>query len=127
MRGACHWPAMGPAVEPVAGALADLEVGDPDRPLVRGATAGTIDGGRGIADALVNGILAPVRWREVQLRLAELGVTHLVEVGPTGHLAGLARRTVPDLDVLTVAEPDDLPRVVETLGSVRVTTSGRHR
>ena len=74
-----------------------------------GTTARTIDGGRDTADLLVSGILAPVRCYEVQLRLAELKITHLVEVGPAGHLAGLARRTDPDLEARTVAQPDDPP------------------
>ncbi len=113
VEGAFHSPAMAPAVARVAARLGELEVHDPAVPLVTGTTAEALTSGAAIADALVEGILAPVRWREVQLRLAGLDVTHLVEVGPGGVLAGLAKRTVPDLEVRSVAEPDDVDAVAD--------------
>jgi len=115
VEGAFHSPAMAPAVDPVRAILDASSVTDPDIPLVSGATAREIDRAQPLAEALIAGILSPVRWREVQQRLAELGVTELVEVGPGGVLAGLAKRTVPDLTVHTVATPDDLGAVVASL------------
>ncbi len=115
VEGAFHSPAMAPAVEPVRAVLDDAAVADPLIPLVSGSTAREIDRAAPLAQALIAGILAPVRWREVQLRLAELGVTDLVEVGPGGVLAGLARRTVPEVTVHSVAAPDDLGVVAAAL------------
>lgn len=118
VEGAFHSPAMAPAVDAVRAVLADVEVEDPEVPLVSGATAREVERADPLGDALVAGILSPVRWREVQLRLAERGVTHLVEVGPGGVLAGLAKRTVPDIEVHSVATPDDLEAVVDVLAEV---------
>ena len=118
VEGAFHSPAMAPAVDAVRAVLADVDLADPDVPVVSGATAREVERAAPLADALVAGILSPVRWREVQLRLAERGVTHLVEVGPGGVLAGLAKRTVPELEVYTVATPEDLEVVVELLAEV---------
>jgi [acyl-carrier-protein] S-malonyltransferase len=115
VEGAFHSPAMAPAVDRAAGALADLTVRDPVVPLVSGTSAEPLERRGALADALVAGILAPVRWREVQLRLAALGVTDLVEVGPGGVLAGLAKRTIPDVAIHTVAGPEDLPAVQAAL------------
>lgn len=115
VEGAFHSPAMAPAVQRTAQALDGLVLHDPQVPLVSGTTASPLERGLDIAQALVAGILSPVRWREVQLRLAELGVSDIVEVGPGGVLAGLAKRTVPDLTVHTVAAPDDLAPVVDAL------------
>jgi [acyl-carrier-protein] S-malonyltransferase len=115
VEGAFHSPAMAPAVEVVAARLAELEVRDPVVPLVSGTTASALEDAVGIAGALVDGILSPVRWREVQLELARLGVTEVVEVGPGGVLAGLAKRTIPDVRVTTVATPDDLLAALEVL------------
>lgn len=111
VEGAFHSPAMAPAVEPAAQALDGLVLSDPQVPLVSGTNAEQLSSGLEVAQALVAGILSPVRWREVQLRLAELGVTDVVEVGPGGVLAGLAKRTIPDVTVHTVAGPDDLDAV----------------
>ncbi|MFO7961064.1 MAG: ACP S-malonyltransferase [Nitriliruptoraceae bacterium] len=115
VEGAFHSPAMAPAVDAVRAALDVATLTDPDLPVVSGATAREVDRAEPLAEALVAGILSPVRWREVQARLAELGTTTVIEVGPGGVLAGLARRTVPDLTVYGVATPDDLGPVVDAL------------
>jgi [acyl-carrier-protein] S-malonyltransferase len=115
VEGAFHSPAMAPAVDRVRAAIADLELNQPTVPLVAGASASPLEEADAIADALVAGMLSPVRWREVQLQLESLGVTHLVEVGPGGVLAGLAKRTVPALTVHTISGPDDLDAVVDAL------------
>lgn len=115
VEGAFHSPAMAPAVDAVRAVLEVVSVADPDLPVVSGATVREHDRAGPLAEALVAGILSPVRWREVQSRLAALGTTTLVEVGPGGVLAGLAKRTVPELTVYTVATPDDLPPVVAAL------------
>lgn len=118
VEGAFHSPAMASAVDAVRAVLAEVDLRDPELAVVSGATAREAERASQLADGLVAGMLSPVRWREVQLRLAERGVTHLVEVGPGGVLAGLARRTVPDLQTHTVATPDDLEAVVAALAEV---------
>jgi [acyl-carrier-protein] S-malonyltransferase len=115
VEGAFHSPAMAPAVDPVREAIAELRFTEPHVPLVTGSTARPLDDAAAIGDALVAGILSPVRWREVQLQLEAMGVTDVVEVGPGGVLAGLAKRTVPDLTVHTVTGPEDLESVVAAL------------
>jgi [acyl-carrier-protein] S-malonyltransferase len=120
VEGAFHSPAMASAVPAVAEVLATVEVRDAVRPLVSGTTASPSRSGAAIERALVDGILAPVRWREVQQELVEMGVEHLVEVGPGGVLAGLARRAAPDLQVHTVATPEDVARTVGAVAPVGV-------
>lgn len=114
-EGAFHSPAMTSAVTPLAAALDRVAAADPVVPLVTGVGAETLTDARGILGALLAGMLAPVRWREVQFALARAGVTDVVEVGPGGVLAGLARRTVPDLRVHQVATPEDADRLAAEL------------
>ncbi len=117
VEGAFHSPAMAPAVDPVAAAIADLDVADPTITLVSGSTAAPLVDAAAVSAALVDGILAPVRWREVQERLVSLGVTEVVEAGPGGVLAGLVKRTIPDVRAHKVETPDDLDAALEALGS----------
>lgn len=122
VEGAFHSPAMAPAVDTVAATVAGLDVGEPTITFVSGATAAPLTSGDVVARAFVDGILSPVRWREVQEQLAVLGVTHLIEVGPGGVLAGLAKRTIPDVTAHRVETPDDLRELVAALqtdGGVR--------
>jgi [acyl-carrier-protein] S-malonyltransferase len=84
----------------------------PQVPVVSGASATPLWTATDVAGSLVAGVDAPVRWREVQSRLVGLGVTHLLEVGGGGALAGLAARAVPQVSVHAVAGPDDVGAVV---------------
>jgi [acyl-carrier-protein] S-malonyltransferase len=120
VEGAFHSPAMASAVAAVAATLEDLELRDPAVPLVTGTVVEPLRSGAAIGRALVDGILAPVRWREVQQRLVELGVEQVVEVGPGGVLAGLARRAAPELRVHTVTTPADVVAVADELAPAGV-------
>ncbi|MCC5947471.1 MAG: ACP S-malonyltransferase [Nitriliruptoraceae bacterium] len=115
VEGAFHSPAMAPAVDAVREALDAMELDDPGIPLIAGASARAAHTASEVADGLVDGMLAPVRWREVQEALAAAGVTHLVEVGPGKVLTGLAKRTIPDVTRITVESPDDLDAALAAL------------
>lgn len=115
VEGAFHSPAMTPAVAGVETLVARLGLYDPGVPLVTGTTGDVLDSGAAIGRAIVAGILAPVRWRAVQERFAALGVEVVVEVGPGGVLTGLAKRAIPDIPVVAVGAPEDVPAVVEQL------------
>jgi [acyl-carrier-protein] S-malonyltransferase len=65
-------------------------------------------------DQLTRHLVEPVRWRESQRTLAASGATTFIEVGPGRVLAGLAKRTVPDVTVLNVTTPDDLSNLLAT-------------
>jgi acyl transferase domain-containing protein len=73
------------------------------------------DGGEGWPERLSRHLIEPVRWRECQHTLAALGIDLLVEVGPGRVLAGLARRTVPEIEVVNVATPGDVDTALERL------------
>lgn len=115
VEGAFHSSAMASAVAPVRAALDEITLREPQVPLVGGASVQPAQDATQIVDGLVEGILSPVRWRQVQQRLVELGVSTFVEVGPGGVLAGLARRTVPEVTVHTVATPADVHALLDAL------------
>lgn len=52
-------------------------------------------------------VAVPVRWRESMLAMVGLGATSFIEVGHGSMLAGLAKRTVPEIPVRGVATPHD--------------------
>jgi [acyl-carrier-protein] S-malonyltransferase len=118
VEGAFHSPAMAQAVPVVRAAVGTVVPADPAIPLVTGRSGEILADGRSIVDGLVDGILSPVRWRAVQTRLADEGVSDLVELGPGGVLAGLAKRGMPaDVRIHRVATPGDLDAVLDVLAS----------
>ncbi len=115
VEGAFHSAAMAPAVDRVRAVLDDVVVHDPGPTFLSGIDGHERTTGADVADALVAGILSPVRWVDVQLALVDHGVDLLVECGPGGILAGCAKRTVRDLTCLGVAGPTDVDAVVAHL------------
>ena len=109
VAGAFHTPFMEPALEPFGAAAAAV---DAAAPTVRWLS--DLDGqampadGRAVLDRLVQQVVAPVRWDQVQQGLLDLGVTGLVELTPAGVLTGLARRSLPGVETVAVKTPDDL-------------------
>ena len=118
VEGAFHSPAMAPAVEAVRLAVANESASDPTVPFVSASRARVLQTAAEAVSSLVDGILAAVRWRDVQLLLERKGVTDLVEVGPGRVLAGIARRTVPGLRVHSVAAPEAVREVLERLAGI---------
>ena len=49
-----------------------------------------------------------MRWDLCMQTMVDLGVTALIEVPPAGTLAGLAKRAMPDVEVVALKTPDDL-------------------
>ena len=115
VEGAFHSAAMAPAVVRVDAALRHVDLQDPSVPVVSGIDGLPRTTGEAVARALVDGILSPVRWIDVQHLLAADEVELLVEVGPGGVLAGCAKRTVPHLTCVSVAGPDDVADVLAAL------------
>jgi [acyl-carrier-protein] S-malonyltransferase len=110
--GAFHTPLMEPAAEALADELAGLSFRPTQTPIVSNLDAAPYPGGDSWRVASSEHVATPVRWRESMLTIAGLGATECLEVGHGTMLAGLARRTTPDLTVRAVATPEDAAALV---------------
>jgi [acyl-carrier-protein] S-malonyltransferase len=106
--GAFHTPLMHDAALGLAELLPDVALQRTERPVVSNEDARPYTDAEGWSTRLARHVEVPVRWREVQLTLAELGATTFLEVGNGSMLAALAKRTVPDVTVRGIAEPSDV-------------------
>lgn len=110
VAGAFHTAHMAPAVEVLAGYARAITTHDPRTLLLSNADGTVVHDGREVLHRLVTQVSNPVRWDLCQQTFAELGVTGLIEIPPAGTLAGLARRTLPGVEVLALKSPDDLDK-----------------
>ncbi|HET6663667.1 MAG TPA: ACP S-malonyltransferase [Acidimicrobiales bacterium] len=111
---AFHTPLLADAATGLLPILDRLAFREPAAPVVANTDAlGHIDP-ECWPDQLTRHLVEPVRWRESQRTLAASGATTFIEVGPGRVLAGLAKRTVPDVTVLNVTTPDDLSTLLAT-------------
>jgi [acyl-carrier-protein] S-malonyltransferase len=113
--GAFHTPLMNDARDALVGVVEDLPLHAPTAPVVSNHDGRAYDDADGWRDRLPAHVTAPVHWRESMETLAGLGATTFVEVGHGSMIAGVAKRTVPDIPVRGCATPDDCTKLAEEL------------
>jgi [acyl-carrier-protein] S-malonyltransferase len=96
------------AADALPAELARVEFALPTAPVVSNDDARAYDDGDGWRSRLPDHVAVPVRWRSSMETIATLGATTFLEVGHGTMLAGLAKRTVPDVRVIGIATPDDV-------------------
>ncbi len=116
---AFHTPLLADAAADLAPTLAATTFRATDVPIVTNTDAAPNDDPAAWPDLLARHLVEPVRWRETQLALASMGAGTFVEVGPGRVLAGLAKRTVPEVTVHNVATPDDVTTLATTVAPAR--------
>jgi [acyl-carrier-protein] S-malonyltransferase len=109
VAGAFHTPYMAPAEKALAAVAGGITPSDPTKILLSNLDGSAVNHGRELLQRLVRQVTAPVRWDLCMRGLADLGVTALIELPPAGTLAGLAKRELKGLEIVTVNTPDDLP------------------
>ncbi len=110
--GAFHTPLMCPAADALAHELAATTFTPGGTPVVSNLDARPYADGPAWRDRSAVHVSVPVRWRESVLAIVDAGATTFLEVGHGTMLAGLAKRTVPDVPVRGVATPDDAAALV---------------
>ncbi len=106
-----HSPLMAPARLRMTPLLGEVELGDPEIPVVSNVDARPMTSASAVRDALIRQIDQPVRWIESVRHMVEhAGVGLFVELGPGAVLGGMIRRIAPGVKALAVSEPADLER-----------------
>ena len=108
VAGAFHSRLMADAAARFATTIEAVEIRQPRLTIVGNVTAGPIGSVDELREELRAQIARPVRWRESVLWLRGAGAERAVECGPGDVLAGLARRTEPDLPVRPLGTLADL-------------------
>lgn len=115
VSGAFHSPLMEVAREGLAEALQEVELRDPDFPVVANVTAEPVTDGEQARELLVRQLTSPVRWAATVVRMKRFAVDRWLELGPGKVLAGLARRIDRSLEVRSVGGAEDLENLEEEL------------
>jgi [acyl-carrier-protein] S-malonyltransferase len=92
-----HCSLMAPAAARLREDLAATPFRDPAPPIVCNVTAEPIDRAGPLAELLVRQVETPVRFTAMVERLAALGATRVLEIGPGRVLSGLVGRIAPAL------------------------------
>lgn len=115
MSAPSHCSLMRPAAERLAQALAQVPIQSPQIAVLHNVDAEERHDADAIRQALVRQVYSPVRWVDIVRRLAQEGVTHVVECGPGKVLAGLNRRIEPSQQALALTDEATLRDALNVL------------
>ncbi|WP_353235096.1 ACP S-malonyltransferase [Diaphorobacter ruginosibacter] len=110
-----HSSLMKPAAEKLREALAGLELGAPQIPVLNNVDVAVETSADRIRDALYRQAFGPVRWVECVQALKARGVSHVIECGPGKVLAGLTRRIDAGMVGASIYDPATLAETKELL------------
>jgi [acyl-carrier-protein] S-malonyltransferase len=117
--GAFHTPFMAGARDELRQAITEARFRDAAVPVVANIDARPHRQADDWAGLLLSQLVGAVRWHQSVERLADNGITALVELGPGAVLTGMAKRIVPTLTHLSVATPADLDRLPAKLAGAQ--------
>jgi len=103
-----HCALMEPAADRLRPVLDALAVADPRIPIVTNVDAAEAVKADEVRIALARQVAAPVRWVESIERMAAMGATEAVEIGPGGVLAGLVRRIRKEIPVASIGKAEQI-------------------
>lgn len=110
-----HSSLLKPASDRLRNYMSDLAFSFPQLPLINNVDVALVQDVAGIKDALVRQVASPVRWVETVQKMADEGVTHVVECGPGKVLSGLTKRINGELIGETIFDQASLNHVLELL------------
>jgi len=99
-----HCKLMKPAAEKLASYLNEIEIKEPNVPVINNVDVTCYKNVADIRDALIRQLYNPVRWVETIQFLYKQGVECLVECGPGKVLAGLNKRIIRELPTMKYSE-----------------------
>ena len=93
-----HCRMQAPAADAMRAALDAVEISTPNAVFISNKTADAMTQPEEIKEELIYQMTHGVRWRESVLKMHELGIHDMIEIGPGNVLTGLAGRICPEIN-----------------------------
>lgn len=113
-----HSSLMCPAAQRLREYLARVSIATPRLTVLNNADVEACREPDDVREALVRQAASPVRWVEIIRRMAQVGITHVVECGPGKVLAGLTRRIESGLNTAALADRTSLEQTLAALKEI---------
>ena len=108
VSGAFHSRLMAEAQEGLTDAIDSIHLHDPSFPVIANSTGTAIVSAEQARQELLTGLCHCVMWKHSVRFMVEAGVNRFVEFGPARVLSSLVRRIDPDVDALTLSDPETI-------------------
>ena len=103
-----HCALMKPAADRLSAVLDALQLAEMKLPVVANATAVPNNDRMQVKPLLVTQVCAPVLWEQSVTKMAGLGVSRFVEIGPGKVLSGLVKRITKEVATVNIADLEGL-------------------
>ena len=110
-----HSSLMGKAKENLACYIGNVNIQDPQIPVICNVTADYVNTKEEIKDALIAQVTHPVRWMDIIKRINSEGINYFIEVGPGNVLKRLIKQILPKAKVYNVSDSKSLEKVIKKL------------
>ena len=110
-----HSPLMQPAAETMARAFMEVEANNATIPIVANVLADVETEKQEIIKNLITQVTGTVRWRETMAFFNANSVTDLVELGAGKVLSGMAKRSLKDVNSISVYSVQDIEDLAKNL------------
>ena len=107
-----HCILMKPAADRLAETLAQISITAPSIPVFNNVDVALETDPAKIKDALVRQLFSPVRWTEIVIKMADLGVDMELEMGPGKVLTGLVKRIDKRIEGVCVNTVDSIQELI---------------
>lgn len=110
VSGAFHSSLMGHAQQGLAEAISELEMADPQFPIVANSMAAPVTTADGVRSELIEGLCHCVKWKQSVRCMVDSGASHFVEFGPSRVLSSLIKRIDRDVEAYTLSDPASIEK-----------------
>jgi len=112
-----HSSLMEKAKNNLASYIENINIQDPQIPVICNVTADYVKTKEEIKNALIEQVTHPIRWVDIIKRINSEGVIYFIEVGPGNVLKKLIKQILPKAKVYNVYDSKSLERVIKKLNS----------
>ena len=113
-----HSSLMKKAKDNLAGYIENVNIQDPQIPVICNVTADYVKTKEEIKGALIEQVTHPIKWVDTIKRIySEEGINYFIEVGPGNVLKKLIKQILPKAKVYNVCDSESLERVIKKLNS----------
>jgi len=110
-----HSSLMRKAKENLASYIENVNIQDPQIPVICNVTADYVKTEEEIKDALIEQVTHPIRWVDIIKKMNSEGINCFIEVGPGNVLKKLIKQILPKAKVYNVYDSESLEKLVKKL------------
>lgn len=103
-----HSPLMSRAAERLKEELSEIVLKPLNIPVITNVEAEPLTSSDRVKELLVSQLTSPVRWVDTIIKMKDLGITRIIEIGPGKVLTGLIKRTTEGIETANIEKAGDI-------------------